>query len=219
MPAIDHDDLAIDLAEATLHGDLHVPAHEKGIVLFAHGSGSNRHSPRNNYVAGVLHARRVGTLLLDLITPEEGQDYRTRFDTPLLEQRLQAATAWVSRQPLTQSLPLGYFGTRTGAAAALMAAAVQGDVIRAVVSRGGRPDLAGAETLARVRCPTLLLAGSRDKDVLELNRQAAAYMRCPLRLSVIRGATHLFKEPGTLEAVAKQAAAWFEENLRPASVT
>ena len=211
--------VSIPVDQTHMEGLLVLPAAAMGLVLFAHGSGSNRHSPRNNYVAGVLHARRVGTLLLDLITPEEGQDYRTRFDTPLLEQRLQAATAWVSRQPLTQSLPLGYFGTRTGAAAALMAAAVQGDVIRAVVSRGGRPDLAGAETLARVRCPTLLLAGSRDKDVLELNRQAAAYLRCPLRLSVIRGATHLFTEPGTLEAVAKQAAAWFEENLRPASVT
>lgn len=198
-------------------GLLALPTAPIGLVLFAHGSGSSRHSPRNNYVAGVLHARGVGSLLLDLLTPEEDQDYRTRFDIPLLTQRLRAATRWLGRQPLTQSLPLGYFGASTGAAAALMAAAAEGQAIRAVVSRGGRPDLAGPEALARVDCPTLLLVGSRDEEVLELNRQAAVHLRCPHRLSVVPGATHLFEEPGTLEAVARQAADWFEQYLPPAA--
>lgn len=207
----------IPVDQIPIEGLLALPAALIGLVLFAHGSGSSRHSPRNNYVAGVLHARGVGSLLLDLLTPEEDQDYRTRFDIPLLTQRLRAATRWLGRQPLTQSLPLGYFGASTGAAAALMAAAAEGQAIRAVVSRGGRPDLAGPEALARVGCPTLLLVGSRDEEVLELNRQAASHMRCPHRLSVVPGATHLFEEPGTLETVARQAADWFEQYLPPAT--
>ncbi len=208
----------IPLDQFYIESLLALPTAPIGLVLFAHGSGSSRHSPRNNYVAGVLHARGVGSLLLDLLTPEEDQDYRTRFDIPLLTQRLRAATRWLGRQPLTQSLPLGYFGASTGAAAALMAAAAEGQAIRAVVSRGGRPDLAGPEALARVGCPTLLLVGSRDEEVLELNRQAASHMRCPHRLSVVPGATHLFEEPGTLEEVARQAADWFEQYLPPAAV-
>ena len=207
----------IPVDQVPIEGLLVLPAASTGLVLFAHGSGSSRHSPRNNYVAGVLHARGVGSLLLDLLTPEEDQDYRTRFDIPLLTQRLLAATRWLGRQPLTQSLPLGYFGASTGAAAALMAAAAEGPAIQAVVSRGGRPDLAGPEALARVGCPTLLLMGSRDEEVLELNQQAAAHLRCPHRLSVVPGATHLFEEPGTLEEVARQAADWVEKYLQPAA--
>lgn len=207
----------IPVDQTHIEGLLALPVAPTGLVLFAHGSGSSRHSPRNNYVAGVLHARGVGTLLLDLLTPEEDRDYRTRFDIALLTQRLIQAALWLGLQPLCQSLPLGYFGASTGAAAALMAAAAQGPAIQALVSRGGRPDLAGPEALARVACPTLLLVGGRDEEVLELNRQAAAHMRCPHRLSVVPGATHLFEEPGTLEAVARQAADWFETYLRPAA--
>ncbi|BCN40832.1 hypothetical protein ALDI51_41510 [Alicycliphilus denitrificans] len=203
----------IPVDQAHVEGLLALPAAPIGVVLFAHGSGSSRHSPRNNYVAGVLHAHGVGTLLLDLLTPEEDRDYRARFDIALLTQRLRAAARWLGRQPLTRALPMGYFGASTGAAAALMAAAAQGSGIRAVVSRGGRPDLAGPEALARVACPTLLLVGGRDEEVLELNRQAASLMRCPHRLSVVPGATHLFEEPGTLEAAARQAADWFEKYL------
>lgn len=207
----------IPVDQAHVEGLLALPAAPIGVVLFAHGSGSSRHSPRNNYVAGVLHAHGVGTLLLDLLTPEEDRDYRARFDIALLTQRLRAAASWLDRQPLTRALPMGYFGASTGAAAALMAAAAQGSDIRAVVSRGGRPDLAGPEALARVACPTLLLVGGRDEEVLELNRQAASLMRCPHRLSVVPGATHLFEEPGTLEAAARQAADWFEKYLQPAA--
>ena len=203
----------IPVDQAHVEGLLALPAAPIGVVLFAHGSGSSRHSPRNNYVAGVLHAHGVGTLLLDLLTPEEDRDYRARFDIALLTQRLRAAARWLGRQPLTRALPMGYFGASTGAAAALMAAAAQGSDVRAVMSRGGRPDLAGPEALARVACPTLLLVGGRDEEVLELNRQAASLMRCPHRLSVVPGATHLFEEPGTLEAAARQAADWFEKYL------
>ncbi|NMM79000.1 hydrolase [Acidovorax sp. SRB_14] len=198
-----------------IEGLLALPAAPLGLVLFAHGSGSSRHSPRNNQVARVLHARSVGTLLLDLLTVGEDLDYRTRFDIPLLTQRLQAVARWLGRQPLTDSLPLGYFGASTGAAAALRAAAAQGPAIRAVVSRGGRPDLAGPEALARVACPTLLLVGSLDTEVLELNRLAASHLRCPHTLGIVPGASHLFEEPGTLDAVARQAADWFERYLRP----
>lgn len=205
----------IPVGQVHIEGLLALPTAPVGVVLFAHGSGSSRHSPRNNYVAGVLHTRGVGTLLLDLLTPEEDQDYRSRFDISLLTQRLCVATRWLVRHPLTQSLPVGYFGASTGAAAALRAATAPGFAIRAVVLRGGRPDLAGPEDLARVDCPTLLLVGSRDEEVLELNRQAAALMHCPHRLSVVPGATHLFEEPGTLEAVARQAADWFETCLPP----
>lgn len=207
----------IPAGQTHVEGLLALPVAPIGLVLFAHGSGSSRHSPRNNDVAGVLQARGMGTLLLDLLTPEEDQDWRTCFDIPLLTQRLRAAARWLGRQPLTRPLPLGYFGASTGAAAALMAAAEQGSAIRAVVSRGGRPDLAGVEALARVACPTLLLVGSRDEEVLELNRQAASHLRCPHRLDVVAGATHLFEEPGTLEAAARQAADWFERYLPPAA--
>lgn len=199
----------IPAGTVSIEGALALPAAAIGLVLFAHGSGSSRHSPRNNYVARVLQERNLGTLLLDLLTPAEDQDVRTRFDIPLLTERLLAATRWVRAQPALQSLPLGYFGASTGAAAALMAAAALGTQVQAVVSRGGRPDLAERAQLARLQCPTLLLVGGRDAEVLALNRLAAAQMRCPHEIVVIPGATHLFEEPGTLEAVAQCAADWF----------
>lgn len=181
-----------------IEGMLELPANAQGIVLFAHGSGSSRHSPRNNFIAKELHAQHLGTLLLDLLTVGEDLDYQTRFDIPLL----------------THRLPIGYFGASTGAAAALQAAAAVSDTIKAVVSRGGRPDLAGHHDLARVAAPTLLLVGGHDPEILELNQEAHARLHCEKELCVIPGATHLFAEAGTLEEVARQAAAWFSHHLR-----
>lgn len=205
--------------EVHIEGLLALPANAQGLVLFAHGSGSSRHSPRNNYVARVLRDNGIGTLLMDLLTVSEDLDYQTRFDIPLLTQRLAAATRWVRAQDSTRHLPIGYFGASTGAAAALQAAAALGQDIRAVVSRGGRPDLAGRHDLAKVKSPTLLLVGGRDEEVIELNRAAAAHMSCPQALSIIPGATHLFEEAGTLEEVARQAAIWFKQHLTAAPVT
>lgn len=197
-----------------VEGALALPPTPVGMVLFAHGSGSSRHSPRNNHVARVLHAHSLGTLLLDLLTPEEDLDYSQRFDIPLLARRLLAATRWLREQQQTAALPLAYFGASTGAAAALQAAAELGPEIRALVSRGGRPDLAGTDALARVQCPTLLIVGGRDTEVLELNRQAKALLRCPCELSVVPGATHLFEEAGALESVAQLAAGWLQGQLQ-----
>lgn len=197
-----------------IEGLLELPAEAPGIVLFAHGSGSSRHSPRNNYVARVLHENSIGTLLLDLLTLSEDLDYQTRFDIPLLTHRLLVATAWVRQHtPASRPLNIGYFGASTGAAAALQAAAALGDEVQAVVSRGGRPDLAGRHDLARVMAPTLLLVGGRDEEVLELNQAAFEHLHCDKLLSVIPGATHLFEEAGTLEEVARQAADWFQRYL------
>jgi putative phosphoribosyl transferase len=197
-----------------LEGLLELPADAPGIVLFAHGSGSSRHSPRNNYVARVLHEHGIGTLLLDLLTLSEDLDYHTRFDIALLTHRLLLATGWVRQHtPPSRHLTLGYFGASTGAAAALQAAAALGDEVQAVVSRGGRPDLAGHHDLARVQAPTLLLVGSRDEEVLELNQAAFDHLHCDKLLSIIPGATHLFEEAGTLEEVARQAADWFKRYL------
>jgi dienelactone hydrolase len=204
-------DIAVD--DVHLEGLLVLPPKARGLVLFAHGSGSSRHSPRNNFVARELHAQHIGTLLLDLLTVSEDLDYQTRFDIPLLTHRLIAATRWAMLNPATHGLPLGYFGASTGAAAALQAAAAVDEDIRAVVSRGGRPDLAGAHDLARVTAPTLLLVGGEDTEVLALNRDAHARLHCEKELSVIPGATHLFEEPGTLEEVARQAANWFKRCL------
>jgi alpha-beta hydrolase superfamily lysophospholipase len=207
--------LRIPADDVHIEGLLELPANAKGLVLFAHGSGSSRHSPRNNYVAKVLHAQGTGTLLLDLLTLGEDLDYQTRFDIPLLTHRLLVATAYVMQHtPASRHLAVGYFGASTGAAAALQAAAALGAEVQAVVSRGGRPDLAGAHDLARVQAPTLLLVGGADTEVLQLNREAYARLQCEKELSVIPGATHLFEEPGTLEEVARQAAAWFARHWR-----
>ena len=197
----------------TVEGMLEIPERAVGLVLFAHGSGSSRHSPRNNYVAGVLRAAGVGTLLMDLLTPEEDRDYSRRFDIGLLTQRLLEAAHWVGVQPATRDLPLGFFGASTGAAAALEAAARLGADARAVVSRGGRPDLASEEALRKVTAPTLLLVGGYDDGVIDLNQQAYDQLRCEKEMVIVPGATHLFEEPGTLEAVATRAAGWFAEHL------
>lgn len=194
---------------ATLNGELFLPAAAKGVVLFAHGSGSSRFSPRNTYVAKVLQDNGVGTLLFDLLTQDEDQDYAARFDIELLTRRLLAATAWLQTEPNTRSLPLGYFGASTGAAAALQAAAQSGNKISAVVSRGGRPDLASEQALNQVTAPTLLLVGGADYGVIELNEQAYSLLNCEKQLILIPGATHLFEEPGKLELVAQNAADWF----------
>jgi dienelactone hydrolase len=201
-----------------LEGDLVVPDDAQGIVLFAHGSGSSRHSPRNRFVARVLAAGGLATLLLDLLTPEEeALDRHTaqlRFDIGLLAERLVTTTKWLGQQPTTHLLRVGYFGASTGAGAALVAAAMLPAGVRAVVSRGGRPDLAGS-TLASVRAPTLLLVGGNDAQVITVNRHALAQLRGEKRMEVIPGATHLFEEPGTLEAVAHRARQWFLHYLPP----
>ncbi len=192
-----------------LEGSLTLPDRPSGVVIFAHGSGSSRHSPRNTYVANTLHEQGIATLLFDLLTVREDQDYDNRFNIVLLTTRLLAATIWVRQQADTERLPLGYFGASTGAAAALRAAAAPGNDIAAVVSRGGRPDLAGIEPLERVTSPTLLIVGGNDEPVISLNEQAFAHLSCEKKLSIVPGATHLFEEPGTLEQVAQQAADWF----------
>jgi len=209
--------VTIELGDAALAGDLVVPDGSSAVVVFAHGSGSSRHSPRNRQVAQRLQLEGLGTLLLDLLTPAEEQaDARTghlRFDIALLAGRLVAATQWLDAQEdLPGHLSVGYFGASTGAAAALVAAASEGRRVGAVVSRGGRPDLA-EEALPRVTAPTLLVVGGRDGQVLDLNRQAAAMLRGEHRLEVVPGATHLFEEPGALERVADLAAAWFTAHL------
>ena len=203
----------IPAGTATIEGMLEIPDHAAGLVLFAHGSGSSRHSPRNNYVAGVLRQAGVGTLLMDLLTPQEDRDYARRFDIALLTQRLLDAARWVVSQDATRELPLGFFGASTGAAAALEAAAMLGADARAVVSRGGRPDLASPHALASVTAPTLLLVGGFDDVVIDLNQLAYDQLRCEKELMIVPGATHLFEEPGTLEEVARQAAAWFARHL------
>jgi putative phosphoribosyl transferase len=200
----------------TLEGNLTLPQDSHGIVLFAHGSGSSRHSPRNRYVARVLNEAKLATLLIDLLTPhEEVIDARTaqlRFDIDLLAERLVDATDWLTQFPDTKDLPIGYFGASTGAAAALAAAAVRPEAVGAIVSRGGRPDLARA-ALAQVRAPTLLIVGGNDGQVIELNRAALAQLRCEKQLMIVPGATHLFEEPGALDEVARLACDWFQRHL------
>lgn len=195
---------------ASMEGMLELPQQISGVILFAHGSGSSRLSPRNNYVASVLRDAGLGTLLLDLLTTGEDQTYQTRFDISLLTSRLQAAIQWL-RQPGNQlaGLPLGLFGASTGAGAALRVAALMPEAIQAVVSRGGRPDMAGADMLEKVRAPTLLLVGGLDDVVIELNKAAFERMQCEKQIHIVPGATHLFEEPGTLESVAQMAADWF----------
>ncbi|TMQ34672.1 MAG: hypothetical protein E6K70_06395 [Planctomycetota bacterium] len=203
--------------DVILEGDLVIPENARGVVLFAHGSGSSRHSPRNRYVAQQLQAVGLGTLVLDLLTEEEeALDYQTghlRFDIELLADRLVAATHWLSREQETAGLPIGYFGASTGAAAALVAAARRPDAVRAIVSRGGRPDLAG-DALREVWAPTLLIVGGADEQVLSLNEEALAQLGSAVsRLVIIPGASHLFEEPGALEEVARLAADWFTRYL------
>ncbi|MBP2663593.1 MAG: hypothetical protein H6Q71_1541 [Firmicutes bacterium] len=193
--------------KALIEGELRVPTNSHGIILFAHGSGSSRHSPRNNFVSRVLNNNGLATLLIDLLTTEEDRNYNTRFDIELLTQRLVIATEWIRNQIQTSHLPIGYFGASTGAAAALKAAAMQTSV-QAVVSRGGRPDLAGND-LGRVIAPVLLLVGGNDFGVIELNQDAFKLLHYTKKLILVPGATHLFEEAGTLEQVANHAADWF----------
>lgn len=195
-----------------LEGELSLPAEVTGLVVFAHGSGSSRLSPRNNWVARSLRQAKLATFLFDLLTPEEDRAYETRFDIDLLTRRLIGATRWVREQSEVRDLGIGYFGSSTGAAAALKAAAVLGPEVRAVVSRGGRPDLA-LEELDRVEAPTLLIVGGLDHPVLELNQQAFARLKGEKDLAIVSGATHLFEEPGALERVAELAASWFIRHL------
>ncbi|MFF1881232.1 phosphoribosyltransferase family protein [Pseudarthrobacter sp. NPDC058196] len=211
------DDVEIPDGRAVLRGSLHLPGRCDGTVLFAHGSGSSRHSPRNRYVASVLHGAGLGTLLLDLLTPEEEVNRANVFDIALLARRLSAATHWLEARRDGSAGRIGYFGASTGAAAALWAAAEPGAEVAAVVSRGGRADLAGPR-LGAVRAPTLLIVGSADTQVLALNRQAMARMQAPTRLEIVPGATHLFEEPGTLALAANLAADWFRHYLLPSPV-
>lgn len=208
--------LTIGVDDVRLMGDLVLPDRTHGLVVFAHGSGSSRFSPRNRFVADVLSNGGLGTLLFDLLTPEEEvEDERTgrlRFDIDLLAARLVAVLDWLRVEPSTQGLALGCFGASTGAAAALIAAAERPGAVAAVVSRGGRPDLAG-EALERVKAPTLLIVGGEDFAVIRLNEQAFARLRSPKRLEIVPGATHLFEEPGTLDRVAALALDWFQKTL------
>jgi putative phosphoribosyl transferase len=213
--------IQIRVGRAALEGNLSLPERAGGVVLFAHGSGSSRHSPRNRHVARMLNQANLATLLLDLLTPEEeALEVRTahlRFDIGLLTGRLIGATDWLTQHPDTRHLRVGYFGASTGAGAALVAAAERLDVVGAVVSRGGRPDLAGP-ALARVRAPTLLIVGEYDLQVIQLNRVAFAQLHCEKQLVIVPGATHLFEEPGTLDEVARLAREWFERYLMAAQL-
>jgi putative phosphoribosyl transferase len=207
-------DVEIPLGGIALNAHLHLPEPATAVVLFAHGSGSSRHSPRNQFVADVLYRAGLGTLLLDLLTPEEELDRANVFDIELLASRLTAATRWLRGRPDAASCRVGYFGASTGAGAALWAAAEPGAQIAAVVSRGGRPDLAGPR-LVQVHAPTLLIVGGADQVVLELNRLAQAQLLCPSELSVVQGATHLFEQQGTLAEAALLASDWFSRYLLP----
>jgi len=202
----------IPIDSIKLEGSLALPRQSLGLVVFAHGSGSSRFSPRNNFVARVLREAGIGTLLMDLLTEEEDTVYQTRFNIDLLTERLLLATRWLQEQHLTKNLVIGYFGASTGAAAALKAAAAEGSKIGAVVSRGGRPDLA-KEALVLVQSPTLLIVGGNDDIVIELNREAYARLKGKKQLVIVPGATHLFEEPGTLEEVARLATDWFKQYL------
>jgi putative phosphoribosyl transferase len=202
----------IPAESVVLEGLLGVPPEARGLVLFAHGSGSSRLSPRNTYVARALRDDAIATLLFDLLTPDEAEDRALVFDVELLARRLREATGWARGQPATQDLPVGYFGASTGAAAALVAAA-DDPSIAAVVSRGGRPDLA-APVLSRVEAPTLLIVGGDDRPVIAMNEDALRRLRCEKRLAIVPGASHLFEEPGTLDEVVRLATDWFLRHLR-----
>ncbi len=195
-----------------LEGVLRVPHNPRGIILFAHGSGSGRSSPRNNYVAGILRRARIATLLFDLLTEEEDLVYANRFNIELLTQRLIQATKWIQKNPDVQGLKIGYFGASTGTAAALKAAARIGSDVRAVVSRGGRPDLA-LDEIDQVKSPTLLIVGENDPEVIKFNKQAYEVLNTTKKLEIIPGATHLFEETGTLEKASELASDWFKKYL------
>lgn len=198
--------------KANMVGTLVIPEGAKAVVLFAHGSGSSRHSPRNNYVASVIRKNGMATLLLDLLTPAEDSNYETRFDIDLLAHRLFVATKWLQAQPETCTLSIGYFGASTGAAAAIKSAATPSVKIYAIVSRGGRPDLA-MPYLDKISSPTLLIVGSKDDVVIELNKEAYERLACIKKLEIVQGATHLFEEQGALERVAELAEDWFVKHL------
>lgn len=210
-------EVKIPAGNVMLAGELVLPREAQGIVLFVHGSGSSRHSSRNQYVAQMLQATGIGTLLFDLLTEyEEAIDRSTgnlRFDIGLLSERLIHATHWIQRNSNTQNMKIGYFGASTGGAAALVAAALLGDQISSIVSRGGRPDMAG-DALPKVKAPTLLIVGGFDKIVIELNRQAFEQLQCEKSLRIVPAASHLFEEPGKLEEVAKIASDWFAPYLK-----
>ena len=209
-------EVQIHAGRAVLHGNLNIPENASALVLFAHGSGSSRHSPRNQFVSRTLNEAGLATLLFDLLTPEEEaidmQTQEHRFNIDLLAMRLGHSTKWAKQQEQTSNLGLGYFGSSTGGAAALMAAVDAPQNVEAVVSRGGRPDLAG-EALPKVKAPTLLIVGGNDDVVIELNEQARDRMHCEVKLEIIPGATHLFEEPGALEKVAQLASQWFSRHL------
>jgi putative phosphoribosyl transferase len=207
-------EVMIRSGRVSLKGHLGIPVSSLGMVVFAHGSGSGRFSPRNNFVARFLQQGRVATLLIDLLTPEEAEDRRKVFDIDLLADRLLLAKAWLEQDDRTKGLGIGYFGASTGAGAALQAAARDPSSIQAIVSRGGRPDLAEAY-LPSVTAPTMLIAGGDDEPVIEMNRVAYRLLSCPKRLVIVPGATHLFEEPGTLEQVAEHALAWFQQHVHP----
>jgi pimeloyl-ACP methyl ester carboxylesterase len=211
-----YEQVAIPIDNVTLKGDLSMPGKTEGVIIFSHGSGSSRFSRRNQLVAKYLHERKFGTLLFDLLTEEEDKDYHNRFDIDLLTGRLISVTRWLEAVPAANDCRIGYFGASTGAASALKAAAVLPQ-IAAVVSRGGRPDLAKG-SLHDVTAPTLLIVGSLDHDVLQLNKDAFTQLECKKKLEVVEGATHLFEEPGKMEIVSGLAGNWFEKYLTPVSM-
>lgn len=213
MQALIKEQISIPVGKVHLDGELIFPEDAKGLVIFSHGSGSSRHSPRNAFVAGRLHEKKMATLLFDLLTEEEDQDRAMRFDIELLTQRLEKVALWVSQQNETYQLPIAFFGASTGAASALKAAARKGERIKAVVSRGGRPDLASDE-LPQVSAASLLIVGSEDHQVIQLNEMAFKLLKCQKQLEIIPGAGHLFEEAGTLEQVADLAANWYSEHLK-----
>ena len=206
--------IEIPIDEITVTGDLHVPEFAKGIIVFAHGSGSSRHSTRNKYVARILHEAGFATLLFDLLTIQEDQNSAARFDIELLTDRLIKVTDWLKSDAERADLVIGYFGASTGAAATLRAAATLGsEIIRAVVSRGGRPDMTGQSFLAQVKTPTLLIVGGLDEKVADMNEQALTMLTAEKQIHIIPGASHLFEEPGKLEEVAVLATEWFDRHL------
>lgn len=211
-----HKEVNIPVGKVSVQGELIIPLKAKAIIIFSHGSGSSRFSKRNQMVAKYLHEKNFGTLLFDLLTEEEDQHYHNRFNIGLLTKRLTCATDWLEEFPAAKDCRIGYFGASTGAASALKAAAILPHII-AVVSRGGRPDLA-MDVLKNVEAPTLLIVGSLDYDVLQLNKEAYIQLKCEKKLEVIEGATHLFEEPGKMENVSELAGNWFQKYLNPVSI-